>query len=460
MLRFLRCLIIIFIPVSFTQAETIHVPGDYPAIQEGIDASQEGDIILVAPGTYWENINFLGKNITVKSEEGPGITLIDGGEPTNRESLSVVRFMNQEGPDAMLHGFTLVNGTGTYISHFPAAGYCGGGIVCYRSSPTLKDNIIKNNSAGFGGGIASWGDGSPLISDNLIHNNDAYYGGGIQVMSMSGLTNHAHIRNNMIFNNTAQRGGGIECHNYESAPSIVNNTLYGNVAYLTGGGIRSAVSHPFIVNTILWNNQAATGKGHELSLTALSKVHIDYSIVQGGLDQVFKDGSSKITWGAFNLNEDPLFADPSNYDLHLTYTSPGRDSGDHSVPGLSLEDFEGDPRTAFGAVDRGADEFHTHLYYTGNAVPGQWLDLKVVALPQRVVFTGVGSGIMDPPLSTQYGDWFLTFPVYPLPSGMTTWEGLMIRHVRIPLSIPTPSRIPLQALARDELTNLCVLEVE
>src|SRR5271168_3437186 len=46
---------------------TIHVPGDQPSIQAGIDASSNGDVVLVAPGTYNENIDFKGKAITVTS---------------------------------------------------------------------------------------------------------------------------------------------------------------------------------------------------------------------------------------------------------------------------------------------------------------------------------------------------------------------------------------------------------
>jgi len=48
-------------------AATIHVPADYGTIQEAIDAAVGGDTVLVAPGTYVENIDFLGKAITLKS---------------------------------------------------------------------------------------------------------------------------------------------------------------------------------------------------------------------------------------------------------------------------------------------------------------------------------------------------------------------------------------------------------
>jgi len=60
-------LVLIFLSSAPMEAATIHVPDDFPTIQAAIDAAAEGDTVLVAPGTYEENIDFIGKNITVKS---------------------------------------------------------------------------------------------------------------------------------------------------------------------------------------------------------------------------------------------------------------------------------------------------------------------------------------------------------------------------------------------------------
>jgi hypothetical protein len=72
----------------------------------------------------------------------------------------------------------------------------------------------------------------------------------------------------------------------------------------------------------------------------------------------------------------------------------------------------------------------------------------------------IGQGILDPPMETQFGNWYLEFPVMTTLLWPTPWEGVITIESRIPPDFPVPSMIPLQALVRDELTNLCVMEVE
>ena len=157
----------------------ILVPDDYPTIQEGIDAAVNGDTVLVSPGTYVENIDFLGKAITVISSNGPEVTIIDGGNPVNPDYGSVVIFSKGEGLDSVLDGFTVTNGNGTlyHIDDYDPA--CGGGIFCVNASPTIKNNIITNNNIeyGTGGGIFC-NNSSIIIDNNIIQGNYAPSGGG------------------------------------------------------------------------------------------------------------------------------------------------------------------------------------------------------------------------------------------------------------------------------------------
>jgi len=70
-------LAVFLVSVGSGFADTIHVPADYATIQGAIDAAVNGDIVLVAPGTYVENLDFLGKAITVQSSDGAEVTVVD-----------------------------------------------------------------------------------------------------------------------------------------------------------------------------------------------------------------------------------------------------------------------------------------------------------------------------------------------------------------------------------------------
>jgi hypothetical protein len=162
------------------------------------------------------------------------------------------------------------------------------------------------------------------------------------------------------------------------------------------------------------------------------------------------------------IDADPLFADPGGQDFHLTFPSPCKDTGNNTAPSLPCCDFESDPRAAHGTVDMGADEFHTHLYATGDAVPGGNAALNFIGLPGAApVVLFLGAGLLDPPMPSKWGDWYLQFPVIgpldlgaiPSPKGVLTLSGT------VPTMPPPPNTIHLQALIGDALTNPCVLEI-
>ena len=185
-------LLLIFTSVSFSSI--IQVPADYRSIQEAIEKSQDGDTILVSPGTYYENINILNKIIMVKSTKGAESTVIDGGHASY-----VVRFENQETPGSILEGFTITNGLG--------------GIICHSSSPSLLKNIVERNQ--LLGGVAIGGShSSPLVYGNIIRNNySEQVGGGI----LCGMSTSGIIENNVIMQNASNSGGGgIFCDLYDS----------------------------------------------------------------------------------------------------------------------------------------------------------------------------------------------------------------------------------------------------
>ena len=186
-------LILIACLFSSVLCNVLYVPGDYQTIQDGIDASRDGDTVMVAPGTYTfagnYNIDFLGKSITVISESGAENTIIDC-----RQDGRGFIFESGENPDAVLDGFTIND---AYVG----IDEVGGGVLCYLSSPTIRNNIITSNYAYLGGAIGTVG-GAPVIENNTINDNLAERGGGIYCTGGS----QAEIVGNEIYNNFSQGG--------------------------------------------------------------------------------------------------------------------------------------------------------------------------------------------------------------------------------------------------------------
>ena len=271
-----RSLIVLFFLYSLLNATIINVPVDQPTIQEGIDASTQGDTVLVQPGTYYENLNFNGKAITLGSlfyttQDTSYIsqTIIDG----NQNDI-VVTFNSGEDSTSVLTGFTIINGN----AYYP---YGGGGIYCNSSSPCLLNVTITDNSAEYYGGGIYCNSSNPSLTNVTITDNQAKYGGGIYCkLSNSSLTNVTitgnsaeysgggiycslystiSLTNVTITDNSSKIGGGVCC--YYSNPSFTNVMLADNSAENYGGGIYCESSNPSFTNVKIANNVALLGGG-------------------------------------------------------------------------------------------------------------------------------------------------------------------------------------------------------
>src|SRR6266540_857399 len=392
-------------PAEIHVTVPIRVPSDQPTIQSAINVALNGDTVLVAPGTYSENIDFKGKAITATSESGPKDTIIDGGNVA-----PVVSFTSREGRDSVLNGFTLQNGR--EVLGRPEE---GGGISIFGTSPTITNNVIRNNLACSGGGIwiafgspliqlntitgnsnnlcvgGNGGSGiyisgdSPEILDNVISDNagPVAFGGGIYLAG----TGTPIVKNNII-----NQGGGIYIPNISNA-LIVQNLITGNQAP-NGGGLYWLVPaggrRPILVNnTIADNNATSIGSGifaagfdaqTELTNNIIVAKPGQFGLYCGSFDDqnppiirfnnIFSangmayGGSCRDMTGTNdNISADPLFTNPTQGDYHLQKGSPSIDAGDNLAPNLPDKDLDGHPRILDGSgkgtaiVDMGVYEF-------------------------------------------------------------------------------------------------------
>jgi len=204
----------------------VHPDSALNAIQAGLDSCADNDIVLVGPGTYYENIvwpNTQGIHLT--SELGPETTIIDGNGVG-----TVITCTTGVDITTIIRGFTIRNGNGEWCS----------GILCDSASPTISDNIVTNND-GVTYGSAILFIGSPIIVRNTITTN---IGQGIScVRSFGGVI----IDTNVIELNTST---GI----YLTDPvfSIRNNTVNHNdmgIVRTMGGNIQHFTSNTMSYNT-------------------------------------------------------------------------------------------------------------------------------------------------------------------------------------------------------------------
>ena len=399
-----RSLIVTFLLVSLAGAITIHVPADQPTIQAGINAANNGDTVLVSPGTYKENINFLGRAITVESSNGASVTIIDA-----EQTGTVVTFSNGETSASILQGFTIENGDATSVIGE------GGGISVEGSSPTIKNNEIRNNKACQGNGIGV-GFGSPIIEMNIIANNSNAGCGGIggAGIGLRGASSARIIGNTIVNNSADSYGGGIALWS-ANAVLITNNVIRGNSAGSNGGGISmfNDTSSVVILQNLIEGNRAPTGNGVYWSnppSTFVSNTITDSPHSSGG-STVWADGfgypvvivnnilvaiggamnaftcnfvdfpaqafmfndafstngtaysgmCSDQTGKNGNISANPEFLGSSNF--RLKGGSPAIDVGDNSAPDLPTKDLADNPRIINGnggttaIVDMGAYEF-------------------------------------------------------------------------------------------------------
>jgi parallel beta-helix repeat protein len=273
-------LAVLFLCGSKACADVLTVgPGGYATIQAAINDANNGDTVLVTPGTYQENISFLGKAIAVRSADPNNAnvvadTIIDGSNPPDANYGSVVTFNSGEDNNSVLAGFTITGGTGSWLLvswEYKGLRWnrCGGGVICYdMSAPTISSNLFVDNFAGEGGAVYVYGDPvdgndpsdppehvSPVITDNVFIDNSA-------------VVEHGFAPPNADYPENNHGDGGAIVAFQGCDPVIVGNLIQDNEADAYGGGLHLRQwSHGLMEDNHIISNDSLLGAG----------VHITYA---------------------------------------------------------------------------------------------------------------------------------------------------------------------------------------
>jgi hypothetical protein len=458
--------------------QVLNVPSQYKTIQAAIDAAQASDTVLVAPGTYQENIDFKGKAIRVQSTHGPEVTLIEGQ----------VSFHRGERADSVIEGFTIRLGNP--------------GIVIQGAGPTIRGNIIRDNTiipgtwsvSGAGIRATCLPDRPAIIVNNRIEGNrievspGLFFGGtfgGAGMSCRNVVVMGNQFRHNVIggaqysFANLSLQGGALEAQ----ASIVANNVISSNVVsfYTSQGGtpIRGygggiwAVDCKIINNTVTGNGAVNTNP-FPTGFTFGGGIHADVACVIA--NNIIRDNFAyyepEISTGATvqycnvkggragpgNFDADPRFT--SDGTFHLAPDSPCRDTGSQNYLNFSASDFEWDDRGWGSGVDIGADEFAPHVYHHGETRAGKTFTLTVIGAPGRVAWLGYAASLLQQPIPIPGSGqlWLDPWTLQLMPLGMLPATGQFELKLSIPSNAPLVS-VPFQALVGIELTRPEVVQV-
>jgi parallel beta-helix repeat protein/putative cofactor-binding repeat protein len=399
---------------------TINVPADQPTIQAGINAASNGDTVLVAPGTYKENIDFKGKGITVTS----GATSYSGAAATVISAASygsLVNLKTNEPSTAVLNGFTIQGASGA-SANYPVAG-----ILISGSSPTITNNVVQQNIAC---GVAVLQGASPTIQGNDIRQNRASLTSDEPIGSCGGVagtglyiygSNTVTVTGNIIEDNNVigyrttpeETNGAAIFAETTTKLTLMNNIVRNNVGYFQDG-LEYTDTGPdslIMVQNLFYTDSSAPAQTDsvvyvgglpayptiiEINNSIYSTEGLQGTYAAGSVidNNIFDDLNPKSEGGiaciagaetapisisnndivpptqslpgdpggcplaSANISLDPRFISPASGNFQVQRSSPVVGAGDITAPMIPAADLAGKNRTVCGRIDMGAYELH------------------------------------------------------------------------------------------------------
>ena len=316
MIRWPKRMAIVFlaalIPMVTASGDVLLVPAEYPTIQLGIDASSAGDTVLVASGTYFENL-VIPRRLALLSNQGSLHTAIDG------QGQGTVIFIRNAADGTVVSGFSVRNGYAEAIAAGIFAEYC---------AVVIRNNIIEHNHA-LGAVAGLYAVGSSTIDNNLIQHNNLDAGKSVSALVASGTITRNTIRHNGDH-------GDFQIVWIHSGSLVTENVIVDN------GPVYAALAldgNVLARNNTIANNRAGTG---------VSIGGPTYEFTNNIVHHLFGEGlwcgdglhaiRCNDVWGPGgnhyvnecaddagmdgNISTDPLFCDPASGDYRLHPASP------------------------------------------------------------------------------------------------------------------------------------------
>ena len=282
----------------------IDVPGDQPTIQAGVDAAVDGDVVVVAAGTYTgpgnRDVDFHGKRIVVRAATGAQVVIdCQGG---NRDRHRGFIFQSGEGADSVVEGFVIRNGNAPGVPVLFLE--LGGGAVCLASSPTFRGCTFKANVARFGGGGVGCNQANPSFVDCVFQSNDvppngmALGGGGLLLLDSS-----PRFEGCTFEDNTSMVGGAFFLNG--SSPSLVQCSFRRNRTSGGGGALYSqSPSSPVLERCSFVENEAGQGGAISFLGTLLSLESCSFEANSAGRGgAIFCESPARIERSRFFKNK-------------------------------------------------------------------------------------------------------------------------------------------------------------
>jgi hypothetical protein len=341
-----------------SRATVIHVPLEQSTIEAAITTASNGDTILVAPGDYYVNLNFAGKQLALISESGRAVTILHAADVTQ----DLINIPGSSGTGNLIVGFTLRDvdihnneavecvGSGVtirdcrLINNREAAVYVrsGGSIWAY------DNEFISNRSAGRASGmlISDFAE-MVAVGNRFIDNTGGSFftTGGAAIHVYDGRS--AHIINNLFVDNRTpgRDGGGAYASNVDTV-IIRNNTLDSNNARNGGGIYLTNAVYAEIVSNIVTRNYGSPGSGIYVGAGVTTLVQDYNDAWHNHASNHSGIGSSP---GVHSISTDPGYTNPDAWDYMLNPLSPCINTGDpdpaYNDPDGSRDDIGAFPYT-------------------------------------------------------------------------------------------------------------------